>query len=144
MIGLLQRVSHADVSVGGETVAAISRGILALIAVERADTGQQADKLLERMLALRIFPDDEGRMNLSVEDIGGELLLVPNFTLAADTRKGSRPSFTPAASPEAGERLFSYLVQQASKHARARAGRFGAHMEVNLLNDGPVTLLLKT
>ena len=143
MIGLLQRVSAARVEVDGETVAAIDTGLLVLVGVERGDAEAQADRLLERLLGYRIFADAEGRMNRSLRDIEGGLLLVPQFTLAADTRKGMRPSFTPAASPDEGERLFGYLLTQArQRHTPVAVGRFGAHMQVGLTNDGPVTFWL--
>jgi len=144
MISLIQRVSHAHVEVAGETVGAIGRGILALIAVEKGDGAAQADRLLERILGYRIFEDAEGRMNRSLADIDGELLLVSQFTLAADTQKGTRASFTPAASPEDGRRWFDYLVDQArSRRAVVATGQFGAHMQVHLVNDGPVTFWLQ-
>ncbi len=145
MIGLLQRVSTARVEVGGETVGEIGPGLLVLVGVERGDAEAQADRLLERLLGYRVFADPEGKMNLSVRDIGGGLLLVPQFTLAADTRKGMRPSFTPAAPPVEGERLFAYLAGQARRqHTPIATGRFGAHMRVDLTNDGPVTFCLQT
>lgn len=143
MIGLLQRVSHADVSVNSNTVGKIGRGILVLVGVERGDDETRADRLLERLLGYRVFADDSGKMNLSVKDIGGGLLLVPQFTLAADTGKGMRPSFTPAANPEEGERLFTHLVESArERHAPIAAGVFGADMQVTLTNDGPATFWL--
>ncbi len=145
MIGLLQRVSAARVEVGGEIVGAIETGLLVLVGVERDDAEAQADRLLERLLGYRVFADPEGKMNLSVRDLGGGLLLVPQFTLAADTRKGTRPSFTPAAPPAEGERLFDYLATRArQRHAPVATGRFGAHMRVDLSNDGPVTFWLRT
>ncbi|HXH03221.1 MAG TPA: D-aminoacyl-tRNA deacylase [Candidatus Competibacteraceae bacterium] len=144
MIGLLQRVSQARVEVAGETVGAIGRGLLVLIGVERGDGEAQAERLLERLLGYRVFPDAQGRMNLSVADIGGGLLLVPQFTLPADTRKGMRPSFTPAAAPEEGRRLFDYLVGRArERYAPVATGVFGADMQVSLTNDGPVTFCLR-
>ena len=144
MIGLLQRVSHANVVVGGETVAAIGPGLLVLIGVEQKDTEADADRLLERLLGYRVFADGEGRMNRSLTDIGGGLLLVPQFTLPADTHKGMRPSFTPAATPEEGRRLFEYLVASARTcHAPVASGTFGADMQVTLINDGPVTFWLQ-
>ena len=145
MIGLLQRVADARVEVAGEIVGEIGPGLLVLVGVERGDGETQADRLLERLLGYRVFGDAEGKMNLSVREIGGGLLLVPQFTLAADTRKGMRPSFTPAASPAEGERLFGFLLDQAHRqHAPVAAGRFGAHMRVSLTNDGPVTFWLRT
>lgn len=145
MIGLLQRVSSASVSVNGTTVGAIGRGLVVLLGVERTDDEARAERLLERLLGYRVFPDADGKMNLSVRDIGGGLLLVPQFTLAADTSSGTRPSFTPAADPETGRRLFDYLVKQArARHAPIEAGVFGADMQVALVNDGPVTFWLKS
>ena len=144
MIGLLQRVTEARVVVNGETVGAIDHGLLVLIGVERGDTEAQADRLLERLLGYRVFPDAEDKMNLSVSDIGGGLLLVPQFTLPADTRKGMRPSFTPAATPEQGKQLFDYLVMRARmQHETVATGRFGTNMQVSLTNDGPVTFWLQ-
>ena len=144
MIGLLQRVSEASVSVEGARVAAIGRGLLVLVGVEQGDGEAQADRLLERLLAYRVFPDAEGRMNLDIGQVGGGLLLVPQFTLAADTRKGNRPSFTPAAPPAEGERLFRYLCSRAAAlHAPVGCGVFGADMQVALVNDGPVTFWLQ-
>jgi D-tyrosyl-tRNA(Tyr) deacylase len=145
MIGLLQRVTHARVEVDDETIGAIGTGLLVFIGVERGDGEAQADRLLERLLGYRVFPDQEGKMNLSVTDIKGGLLLVPQFTLPADTKKGMRPSFTPAAPPAEGERLFNYLVERAKRlHPIVACGRFGAHMQVALTNDGPVTFWLQT
>ena len=144
MIGLLQRVTQAAISVNGETVGQIGRGILVLVGVKRGDNETRADRLLERILGYRMFPDDSGKMNLSVKDIGGDLMLVPQFTLAADTAKGMRPSFTPAASPEEGKRLFLHLVESArNQRAPVAAGIFGADMQVTLTNDGPVTFCLR-
>lgn len=145
MIGLLQRVRRASVEVAGETVGEIGAGLLVLVGVERGDGEAQAERLLERLLGYRVFEDDAGRMNRSLQEIGGGLLLVPQFTLAADTRKGSRPSFTPAAAPADGERLFDYLLIQArAAHPDVASGRFGATMQVSLVNDGPVTFWLQT
>lgn len=144
MIGLLQRVSHASVTVEEQTVGQIGKGLLVLIGVERGDTTQQADRLLKRLLTYRVFNDAQGKMNVSLQEIGGGLLLVPQFTLPADTRKGSRPSFTPAASPEQGRVLFDYLFTQAKQqHPVVEQGQFGAHMLVSLVNDGPVTFWLQ-
>lgn len=144
MIGLLQRVSSARVVVDGQTVGEIGPGLAVFVAVERGDAEAQADRLLERLLGFRVFPDGEGRMNRSLADVGGGLLLVPQFTLAADTRKGTRASFTPAAPPEQGERLFGYLLARArAVHSQVAAGRFGAAMQVHLVNDGPVTFWLR-
>ena len=145
MIGLLQRVTEARVEVGGGPVGEIGPGLLVLGGVERGDGERAADRLLERLLGYRVFADVEGKMNLNVREIGGGLLLVPQFTLAADTGKGMRPSFTPAAPPAEGERLFAYLVEQARRrHTPVATGRFGAHMRVSLTNDGPVTFWLRT
>lgn len=143
MIGLIQRVAWAQVEVGGVTVGRIGRGILLLLGVEKEDTAARAERLLERVSGYRIFPDEAGRMNRSLLDAGGELLVVPQFTLPADTRKGMRPSFTPAASPGQGEKLFDYFVQQAGlKLGSVQTGIFSADMQVSLLNDGPVTFWL--
>jgi len=145
MIGLLQRVGSARVDVAGETVGAIGRGLLVLVGVEKADDEAKADRLLERLLGYRVFPDDAGRMNLSLRDIGGGLLLVPQFTLAADTKKGTRASFTSAAPPEQGRVLFDYFAARArDSHPDVQTGRFGADMQVSLINDGPVTFWLES
>lgn len=144
MIALLQRVSEAAVEVNGQCIGRISTGILALIGVERGDAEAQADRLLERLLAYRIFPDQDGRMNRDLRQAGGGLLLVPQFTLAANTRKGNRPSFTSAAAPAMGERLFDYLAGEAAERfAPVATGRFGAEMRVSLVNEGPVTFWLQ-
>ena len=144
MIALIQRVSSASVSVAGEITGAIDRGILALVGVQPDDDETKAARLLERVLGYRIFPDAEGRMNLSLRDIGGGLLLVPQFTLAADTKKGTRASFTSAAPPELGRQLFDVFVEKAhAAHAVVATGRFGADMQVALVNDGPVTFWLE-
>ena len=143
MIALIQRVAEARVSVGGETVGAIGMGILALVGVERADGDAQAGRLAERVVGYRIFPDEAGRMNRSLVEIGGELLAVPQFTLVADTQKGSRPSFSSGASPEEGARLFDRFVALAGQQAPVKTGRFAAHMRVSLVNDGPVTFWLQ-
>lgn len=144
MIGLLQRVSSAAVAVNGTTVGAIDRGLVVLVGMERDDDEARANRLLDRLLGYRVFPDEAGRMNLSVRDIGGGLLLVPQFTLAADTAKGMRASFTPAAGPETGQRLFDYFVRRAHEHhPRVETGVFGADMQVTLTNDGPVTFWLQ-
>lgn len=144
MIGLLQRVSAAGVSVDGELIGAIDRGLLVLVGVQPDDDRARVDRLLERLLGYRVFPDADGRMNLSLRDIDGGLLLVPQFTLAADTRKGTRASFTSAAPPEQGRRLFEHLVAAArAAHGSVATGRFGADMQVSLTNDGPVTFWLQ-
>lgn len=143
MIGLIQRVAHASVVVEGQCVGQIERGILLLLGVEKADDTAKAERLLERVLGYRIFPDEAGKMNGSLRDIHGGLLIVPQFTLPADTRKGMRPSFTPAAPPEQGKALFDVFVERArAQHATVRTGIFGADMQVSLLNDGPVTFWL--
>ena len=143
MIGLMQRVSHAYVDVGGERLGEIGRGLMVLIGVEKGDTEAQAERLLERLLSYRVFPDAEDKMNLSLRDIQGGLLLVPQFTLAADTHKGSRPSFSAAAPPDEGRRLFEYIVTRAqANYPTVETGRFGADMQVGLVNEGPVTFHL--
>ena len=144
MIGLLQRVTDAAVTVDGQVVGEIGPGLLVLLAVEPGDSRTEADRLAERVVGYRVFADPEGRMNLSLADTGGALLLVPQFTLAADTSKGMRPSFTSAAEPEHGRALFDYAVDRARARlgGRVATGRFGAHMRVSLTNDGPVTFLL--
>src|SRR5262245_39184740 len=145
MIALIQRVTRSDVQVDGQTVGAIDRGILALIGVRRDDQVAAADRLLERLLSYRVFPDEQGKMNLSLRDIQGGLLLVPQFTLAADTHKGTRAGFSTAAPPDEANRLFTYLLERArTAHATVAAGVFGANMQVSLLNDGPVTFWLET
>jgi D-tyrosyl-tRNA(Tyr) deacylase len=145
MLALIQRVTHASVVVDGETVGAIGPGLLALVGVEPGDGAAQVAKLGERLLRYRVFSDEAGRMNLSLADTGGGLLLVSQFTLAADTRSGLRPSFSTAASPGEAERIFGQLVDYCRQQHRSEVetGRFGADMKVSLLNDGPVTFLLK-
>ena len=144
MIGLLQRVTAAKVEVEDRTVAEITSGLLVLLAVERGDGQMQADRLLERILGYRVFEDLSGKMNRSVVDTGGGLLLVSQFTLAADTSKGTRPGFSPAAAPDEGRRWFDYFVRAArSQHPVVQTGEFGAHMRVSLTNDGPVTFWLR-
>lgn len=145
MIGLIQRVSRADVRVDGETIGEIGRGLLVLVAVHRDDTGRDIDRLAERLLGYRVFPDAEGRMNRSVVDEAAALLLVPQFTLAADTRKGTRASFTRVAPPEKGAEYFDRLVEVCSATvAEVATGRFGADMKVTLTNDGPVTFWIES
>lgn len=144
MIALIQRVSSARVEVEGENVGAIGAGLLALVAVEPGDGEAQARRMVERLLGYRVFADEAGKMNRSLTDTGGGLLLVSQFTLAADTRKGMRPSFTSAATPDEGKRWFDYLVNLArTAHPGVETGRFGAHMMVHLCNDGPVTFHLE-
>lgn len=145
MIGLLQRVSAASVVVDGELIGAIDAGLLVLVCAEKGDTEKEADALLAKLLGYRVFSDAAGKMNLSVADVQGGLLLVPQFTLAADTRSGTRPSFTPAAAPADGLRLFQHFVERARvQHPQVATGRFGADMKVSLTNDGPVTFWLRT
>jgi D-tyrosyl-tRNA(Tyr) deacylase len=144
LIALLQRVAEAAVHVNGCETGRINRGVLALVAVQRGDREAQADRLLERVLAYRMFPDGRDRMNLDVRQAGGRLLLVPQFTLAADTSSGNRPSFATAAPPAEGERLFDYMLERARRaFPGTQAGEFGAHMKVSLVNDGPVTFWLE-
>lgn len=144
MIGLLQRVGSASVLVDNDVIGEIGRGLLVLVAVHRDDMDRDVARLAERILTYRVFPDDDNRMNLSLLDIGGELLLVPQFTLAADTRSGMRPGFSTAASPAVGQHLFSYLLAQAQLQPLSVAsGQFGEDMQVSLLNDGPVTFWLE-
>jgi D-aminoacyl-tRNA deacylase len=140
---LIQRVASASVSVEGAPIASIGRGILALVGVERGDTAAEAARLAERVLAYRIFADAQGKMNLSLKDIGGELLAVPQFTLAADTHSGLRPSFSSAAAPDAGQHLFLEFARKAEQAVKTGTGRFGADMQVSLVNDGPVTFWLR-
>ncbi len=145
MIALIQRVSEAQVEIDGAIVGSIGRGILALIGVRPADDEAAAARLLDRLLKYRIFPDDADKMNLSLQQIAGDLLLVPQFTLAADTHHGLRPGFSTAAPPDQGRRLFTLLVETArSRHAPVASGVFGANMQVSLTNDGPVTLWLES
>ena len=145
MIGLLQRVNSASVQVSDKIIADIGQGLLVLVGVEKADTETEADKLAKRILNYRVFADSNDKMNLSVMDINGGILLVPQFTLPADTRSGNRPSFTPAAPPQQGKQLFDYLVQQIKQtHSAVATGEFGADMQVSLVNDGPVTFWLQT
>lgn len=144
MIGLLQRVAEAAVSVAGAEIARIGPGLMVLVAVERGDDESTVERLLDRLLNFRVFADAEGRMNLSLTDTAGSLLLVPQFTLAADTAKGLRPGFSRAAPPADGERLFGHLLRRAgARFPATQAGRFGAHMRVSLVNDGPVTFWLR-
>lgn len=144
MISILQRVAEARVEVDGQVIGQIKHGLLALVCAEKGDTEAEADKLLAKMLKLRIFQDDAGKMNKSVVDVAGGLLIVSQFTLAADTSGGNRPSFTNAAPPADGERLYDYVVAQARKqHPEVATGSFGADMKVYLMNDGPVTIPLR-
>lgn len=144
MIALLQRVSGAGVRVGQQVVGEIDSGLLVFVGVEQRDSEAQADRLCERILSYRVFADAQDKMNLSVADTGGGVLLVPQFTLAADTNKGNRPSFSSAAAPAESERLFDYLLHRMrQQHARVASGQFGADMQVSLVNDGPVTFWLQ-
>lgn len=144
MIALLQRVTQAKVVVDGEQVGAIGTGLMVLLCAEKGDTEREADALLSKLLAYRVFSDQAGKMNLSLADVAGGLLLVPQFTLAADTNSGTRPSFTPAAAPADARRLFERFVGQArERHALVQTGQFGADMKVSLTNDGPVTFWLQ-
>lgn len=144
MIGLLQRVSHAKVEIDADTVGAIGHGLMVLVGVERGDAEREGDRLVERLVGYRVFPDAGGKMNRNVADVDGGLLLVPQFTLPADTRKGARPSFSNAAPPDVGKRLFDHVVRRArALHPIVETGRFGADMQVTLTNDGPVTFTLR-
>jgi D-tyrosyl-tRNA(Tyr) deacylase len=145
MIGLLQRVTQASVTVEGAIIGAIGRGLLVLVGVQAGDTAAQGERLLERLVTYRVFADDTGRMNRSLEETGGGLLLVPQFTLAADTHKGTRPGFSTAAAPELGRERFAALVALAEARlpGRVATGQFGADMQVALVNDGPVTFWLE-
>jgi D-tyrosyl-tRNA(Tyr) deacylase len=144
MMALLQRVSQASVQVDGEVIGQIGHGLLVLLCAEKGDTEAVADKLLAKLLKLRIFGDEAGKMNRSVQDVGGGLLLVSQFTLAADVASGNRPSFTQAAAPEDGRRLYEHFVAQAQKaHPVVQTGRFAADMKVALVNDGPVTIPMR-
>jgi len=144
MIGLLQRVSSASVSVDGAVIGAIGHGLLVLVCAEKGDTEREADALLGKLLGYRVFSDEAGKMNRSLADVEGGLLLVPQFTLAADTRSGTRPSFSPAAAPADGRRLFDHAVRHArARHAIVETGQFGADMQVTLTNNGPVTFWLR-
>ena len=144
MIALLQRVSHADVVVAGKQIAKIDKGLLVLLGVEKGDDAAKADKLLHRMLNYRVFEDAAGKMNLSLQDVNGELLLVPQFTLAANTNSGMRPSFSSAASPTEAEHWFEYISAKSEQQlGKVQTGEFAADMQVSLLNDGPVTFWLQ-
>ncbi|WP_043006001.1 D-aminoacyl-tRNA deacylase [Comamonas testosteroni] len=144
MMSVIQRVKQARVEVDGRITGQIGQGLLALVCAERGDTEAEADKLLAKMLKLRIFSDEAGKMNKSLQDVGGGLLVVSQFTLAADTRGGNRPSFTAAAAPDEGRRLYEYFVDQARlAHAQVQTGEFAADMQVHLVNDGPVTIPMR-
>ncbi len=145
MIGLLQRVTQANVTIEGDIVASINTGLLVLIGVEKLDSETKAQRLFDKLICYRVFADNQDKMNLSLQDINGGLLLVPQFTLAADTQKGLRPGFSNAAAPELGKQLFEYLVAYARQQfTSVETGVFGANMQVSLINDGPVTFWLKT
>lgn len=144
MIGLLQRVKNASVTVNEQVIGAVKQGLLVLVCAEKGDSAEQCEKLAKKVLAYRIFEDENGKMNKSVSDIGGEILLVSQFTLAADTAKGLRPSFTPAADPETGKRLYEHFIEKIKESGlKTETGQFGANMQVALINDGPVTIWLK-
>lgn len=144
MLSVVQRVKQARVEVDGQITGQIEQGLLVLLCAEQGDTEAEADKLLAKMLKLRIFSDAAGKMNLSVQDVGGGLLVVSQFTLAADTKGGNRPSFTQAAAPDEGRRLYDYFVQQArAAHPIVHTGQFAADMQVHLVNDGPVTIPMR-
>lgn len=144
MIGLLQRVQSASVTVDGQVIGSAGKGLLVLVCAEKGDTVEQCEKLAKKVLAYRIFEDENGKMNKSLTDIHGDILVVSQFTLAADTAKGLRPSFTPAADPETGKKLYEYFVEKVRESGlRTETGEFGAYMQVALVNDGPVTIWLK-
>lgn len=144
MIGLLQRVKNASVTVNEQVIGAVKQGLLVLVCAEKGDSAEQCEKLAKKVLAYRIFEDENGKMNKSVSDIGGEILIVSQFTLAADTAKGLRPSFTPAADPETGKRLYEHFIEKIKESGlKTETGQFGANMKVALINDGPVTIWLK-
>lgn len=144
MIGLLQRVKSASVTVDGQVIGSAGQGLLVLVCAEKGDTEEQSEKLAKKVLAYRIFEDENGKMNKSLSDIGGDILIVSQFTLAAETSKGLRPSFTPAADPETGKKLYEHFVSTVKESGlRTETGEFGAYMQVALVNDGPVTIWLK-
>jgi len=143
MKALIQRVKYAKVEVAGEVVGQIDQGLLVLLGVEKHDTQQHADKLLKKLLAYRVFSDDDGKMNVNVQQVKGSLLLVSQFTLVADTAKGTRPGFSKGASPELGETLYNYFVEQSQQVIHTETGQFAADMQVTLQNDGPVTFMLE-
>ena len=143
MKALIQRVTHAQVDVANETVGKINKGLLVLLGVEQDDTTDVADRLLKKILSYRVFNDDAGKMNLNIEQAGGALLVVSQFTLVADTRKGNRPGFSKGASPELGKQLYEHFVTKAAPQIETQTGQFGADMQVSLTNDGPVTFMLE-
>ena len=144
MIGLLQRIQNASVTVEGKVIGSAGKGLMVLVCAEKDDTKEQCEKLAKKVLAYRIFEDEKGKMNKSLSDIKGDILIVSQFTLAADTAKGLRPSFTPAADPETGKKLYEHFVETVRQSGlRTETGEFGAYMQVALVNDGPVTIWLK-
>ena len=143
MIALIQRVKHASVSVNNQIIGQIDQGLLVLLGIEQGDNEQKAMRLREKVLGYRIFSDDDGKMNLNVQQINGKLLVVSQFTLAADTQKGMRPSFTKGASPDMANELYQFFVQQCQQHIETQTGQFAADMQVSLINDGPVTFWLQ-
>lgn len=143
MIALIQRVAHAKVEVSQQTIGNINKGLLVFLGVEKEDNETKANKLLEKVLAYRVFPDENGKMNLNICQAGGALLVVSQFTLAADTKKGLRPNFSTAATPDMAQKLYTYFTQQAAQRITTQTGEFAAHMQVSLQNDGPVTFWLQ-
>ena len=143
MIALIQRVAHAKVEVSQQTIGNINKGLLVFLGVEKEDNETKANKLLEKVLAYRVFPDENGKMNLNICQAGGALLVVSQFTLAADTQKGLRPNFSTAATPDIAQKLYTYFTQQAAQRITTQTGEFAAHMQVSLQNDGPVTFWLQ-
>lgn len=143
MKALIQRVRHAKVEVSGDVVGQIEQGLLVLLGIEKNDTPEIAARLLKKLLAYRVFADEGGKMNLSVGQVAGSLLIISQFTLVADTQKGTRPGFSKGASPQLGQELYDYVVAQSALQITTQAGRFGADMQVSLLNDGPVTFMLE-
>jgi len=145
MLTVIQRVTHANVAVNNAVIGEIKQGIVALLAIEKGDSEAQVEQLIDRILSYRIFSDSDGKMNMSLRDIKGDLLLIPQFTLAANTQKGTRPSFTPAEDPSIAQPLFNFAVEYAKQqHSTVACGQFGADMQVSLCNDGPVTFTLRT
>lgn len=143
MIALIQRVAHAKVEVSQQTIGNINKGLLVFLGVEKEDNETKANKLLDKVLAYRVFPDENGKMNLNICQAGGALLVVSQFTLAADTKKGLRPNFSTAATPDMAQKLYTYFTQQAAQRITTQTGEFAAHMQVSLQNDGPVTFWLQ-
>lgn len=143
MIALIQRVAHAKVEVSQQTIGNINKGLLVFLGIEKEDNETKANKLLEKVLAYSVFPDENGKMNLNICQAGGALLVVSQFTLAADTQKGLRPNFSTAATPDMAQKLYTYFTQQAAQRITTQTGEFAAHMQVSLQNDGPVTFWLQ-